>query len=120
MEPSWLVISHSYCPPSRASTLTMMSSWLSVVKKWHPVGVRGPPSLRQGSWGRGLPLLWHSSAAVTPTLITLSTLGFTNLGTSSTAYPDLVGVCLGVEPALAGRWEVLAAVLPVDEAHGGG
>ena len=65
------------------------------VKKWHSWGVMGPPSLRQVSWGRGLPPLRHSSTAVTPTLTTSSTIGFTNLGTSST-LADLVGVCLGV------------------------
>merc|ERR1712015_183347 len=71
-------ISHSYCPPSRSSIVTMRSSWLWTVKKWHSWGVMGPPSLRQVSWGRGLPPLRHSSTAVTPTLTTLPTIGSTN------------------------------------------
>ena len=65
-------------------TLTMMRSWLSAVKKCLSVGRSGPASFLQASWGRGLPELWHSSTAVSPTATTLSTIGFTKRGTSST------------------------------------
>merc|ERR1719318_1687979 len=83
-------ISHSYKPASPASTLTMISSWLSAVKKWRSVGNRGPLSLLQAREGLGLPLLWHSNTAVSPTFTTLSSMGLTNLGTSSTLRVMLV------------------------------
>ena len=77
--PNWFCIWHLYCPASLGSTLTMMSSWLSAVKKCLSVAKSGLLSLLQTSCGRGEPLAWHFSTAVSPLFTVLSDIGFTNL-----------------------------------------
>ena len=72
MIPRVLDISHVYVPASSHVVSTMMSSWLSAVKKWRGVSCRGWASFSHCSLGRGLPEAMHSSTDVSPTRVVFS------------------------------------------------